>query len=120
MLTEDFKVILIEVNTNPSLALSSPLLARIIPGMLDNTLRLVLDPLFPPPDNFQSSKQYPMELAQENKMELLFDERIDGPELVSMLQGRDNIIVEVDEAEMSDAEENPANILADEEAKSKE
>lgn len=53
-------------------------------------------------------------------MELLFDERIDGPELVSMLQGRDNIIVEVDEAEMSDAEENPANILADEEAKSKD
>jgi hypothetical protein len=52
MLTEDFKVILIEVNTNPSLALSSPLLARIIPGMLGDTLRVVLDPLFPPPDNF--------------------------------------------------------------------
>ena len=63
MLTEDFKVILIEVNTNPSLALSSPLLARIIPGMLGDTLRIVLDPLFPPPDNFQCSKQYPMELA---------------------------------------------------------
>jgi hypothetical protein len=54
-----------------------------------------------------------MELAQENKMELLFDERMDGPELVAMLKGRENIIVEVDEAEMSDAEENPANINID-------
>ena len=54
-----------------------------------------------------------MELAQENKMELLFDERMDGPELVTMLKGRENIIVEVDEAEMSDAEENPANINID-------
>ena len=54
-----------------------------------------------------------MELAQENKMELLFDERMDGPELVVMLKGRKNIIVEVDEAEMSDAEENPANINID-------
>ena len=43
-------------------------------------------------------------------MELLFDERIDGPDLVAMLKGRENIIVEVDEAEMSDAVENPANL----------
>jgi len=46
-------------------------------------------------------------------MELLFDENLDGPELVAMLKGRENIIVEVDEAEMSDAEENPANIEAE-------
>ena len=46
-------------------------------------------------------------------MELLFDERMDGPELVAMLKGRENIIVEVSEAEMSDAEENPANINID-------
>ncbi len=37
MLDEDFKVYLIEVNTNPALDLSSPLLARLIPSMLDNT-----------------------------------------------------------------------------------
>jgi len=37
MLDEDFKVYLIEVNTNPDLSLSSPLLARLIPSMLDNT-----------------------------------------------------------------------------------
>lgn len=31
MIDDDFKVILIEVNTNPCLELSSPLLARLIP-----------------------------------------------------------------------------------------
>jgi hypothetical protein len=38
-----------------------------------------------------------------------------------MLKGRENIIVEVDEAEMSDAEENPANLnIEDEEEQKKE
>jgi hypothetical protein len=54
-------------------------------------------------------------------LELLFDEHIDGPDLVKMLKGRENIIVEVDEAEMSDAEENPANLnIEDEEEQKKE
>ena len=53
MLDEDFKVYLIEVNTNPALQFSeSPLLARLIPTLLDNTFSLVVDPLFPPPPNF--------------------------------------------------------------------
>jgi len=56
MMDEDFKVYLIEVNTNPCLELSSPLLARLIPHMLDNALRLVVDPLFPPPENFSQRK----------------------------------------------------------------
>ena len=34
MIDENFKVWLIEANTNPCLELSSPLLGRIIPGML--------------------------------------------------------------------------------------
>ncbi len=39
MIDENFKTYLIEVNTNPCLELSSPLLARIIPSMIDNALR---------------------------------------------------------------------------------
>ena len=39
MLDEDFKVYLIEVNTNPCLELSSILLARLIPNMIENALR---------------------------------------------------------------------------------
>jgi hypothetical protein len=52
MIDDDWKIYLIEVNTNPCLELSSPLLARIIPNMLENALKICTDPLFPPPDNF--------------------------------------------------------------------
>jgi hypothetical protein len=46
MIDENFKVYLIEVNTNPCLEISCPLLARIIPEVIDNTFRIALDPLF--------------------------------------------------------------------------
>jgi tubulin polyglutamylase TTLL1/tubulin monoglycylase TTLL3/8 len=52
MFDEEFKPYLIEVNTNPCLELSSPLLARLIPQMLENSFRIVADPLFPPPEGF--------------------------------------------------------------------
>ena len=39
MIDEDFKVYLIEVNTNPCLEISSTLLARLIPNMIENALR---------------------------------------------------------------------------------
>ena len=52
MIDDNFKVFLIEVNTNPCLELSSPLLARLIPSMLENAIRLAVDPVFPPPENF--------------------------------------------------------------------
>jgi hypothetical protein len=39
MIDEDFDVTLIEVNTNPCLDLACPLLARLIPNLLENTLR---------------------------------------------------------------------------------
>lgn len=39
MIDDEFKTWLIEVNTNPCLELSSPLLARIIPSMIENAFR---------------------------------------------------------------------------------
>mmetsp|Transcript_7427 Transcript_7427/g.11616 ORF Transcript_7427/g.11616 Transcript_7427/m.11616 type:complete len:124 (-) Transcript_7427:163-534(-) len=50
MLDEDFKLSLIEVNTNPSLETDSPLLSRIVPELIEATFKLVLDPVFPCPD----------------------------------------------------------------------
>ena len=48
MLDETFKVYLIECNTNPCLEICCPLLARIIPELLDNSFRIDLDPIFQP------------------------------------------------------------------------
>jgi tubulin monoglycylase TTLL3/8 len=52
MIDDEFKLYLIEINTNPCLELSSPLLARMIPNMLENAFKLVVDPMFPPPENY--------------------------------------------------------------------
>jgi hypothetical protein len=43
---------LIEVNTNPCLEISCPLLSRIIPMMVEQSLRLGLDPLLLPPSHY--------------------------------------------------------------------
>jgi hypothetical protein len=48
MIDENFKVYLIEVNTNPSLEICCPLLARIIPELLDNSMRIAIDPIYQP------------------------------------------------------------------------
>jgi len=46
MLDENFKVFLIECNTNPCLAVPCPLLSCIISWVIDNTFWVTLDPLF--------------------------------------------------------------------------
>ena len=48
MIDENFKVYLIEANTNPCLEICCPLLARIIPELLDNSFRIAIDPLYQP------------------------------------------------------------------------
>jgi tubulin polyglutamylase TTLL1/tubulin monoglycylase TTLL3/8 len=52
MLDSQFKLSLIEVNTNPCLELASPLLARLIPNMVENALKIGLDAQFLPPEFF--------------------------------------------------------------------
>ena len=42
MIDEDYKVYLIEANTNPCFELSSALLARIIPNMIENAVKLII------------------------------------------------------------------------------
>jgi tubulin monoglycylase TTLL3/8 len=46
MIDANFKVYLIECNTNPSLEICCPLLARIIPELLDNSFRIAIDPIY--------------------------------------------------------------------------
>ena len=49
MLDSDLKCWLIEVNTNPCLEESSPLLRMLLPRMIDDLLKLTIDKIFPPP-----------------------------------------------------------------------
>lgn len=61
MIDEHFQTWLIEVNTNPCLELCCPLLARLIPSMLENAFKVAIDPLFPPPE-YHKSKTSPEQL----------------------------------------------------------
>ena len=42
---------LIEVNTNPCLETCCPLLCRLISHLIENTIRIAIDPMFPSPQN---------------------------------------------------------------------
>ena len=77
MLDDNFKVYLIEANTNPCLETTCPILHKIITDVVDSGLRIALDPLFPPP-NFEKrmSTQIPLTLY-----ELCYDSKIDNPEM---------------------------------------
>jgi hypothetical protein len=86
MIDHEFNMYLIEANTNPCLEVSCPLLARIIPAMLDNAFRLAVDPLFPPPDFNMAKKNMLHEIMPINKFELVFDEKMDGVELRELLK----------------------------------
>ena len=81
MIDENFKVWLIEVNTNPCFELASPLLSKIIPQMLDNTFKLTIDSVFAPPV-FYNIKKIHSEKLENNKFELIFDEEEEGPLLI--------------------------------------
>jgi hypothetical protein len=109
MIDENFKLYIIECNTNPSLELCCPLLARIIPAMLDNVFRMVVDPLFPPPDFSVAKKNLMHDILPINKLELLFDERLSGEYLRKIFKDEPklNLRIEDDEgqAEGEDAEE---------------
>ena len=91
MLDRDFKVYLIEANTNPWLELPWPLLTRVISGMLDNSFRIAIDPLFPPND-FSFCWKRTAALPTETKYQLILDETVDAEELNELLKKQNNLI----------------------------
>lgn len=58
MIDEGMEPWMIEVNTNPCFELSSPYLARLIPAMVENALKIAVDPVFPPPPVPNSKKHH--------------------------------------------------------------
>jgi hypothetical protein len=96
MIDENYQPWLIEINTNPCLELSCPLLSRLIPSVVENTFkydvllyRICLDPFFPPPEDWNTSKKnfLPDNAIEENRFELIFDEGIEGSHLEQLYHG---------------------------------
>lgn len=81
MIDDEFRPYLIEVNTNPCLELSCPLLARLIPQMLENGLKIGMDSVFIPPEGYSSKKGFIGDACPENRYSLVYDSRHDGPQL---------------------------------------
>ena len=65
LIDEDFRVWLIEVNTNPYLGVPNEYIENLLPQMLDDLLIITVDPSFPP--------RYPPE-PRENNFKLLYAE----------------------------------------------
>lgn len=84
MIDENFKPYLIEINTNPALETTCPICSRVIPPMVENAFRIGLDPLFPPPLNWPGHKKHlvPDNIWEGNRFELIFDESVDGPDIL--------------------------------------
>ena len=85
MFDDHFKPFLIEVNSNPSIEQSNNHLTKIFTQMLDNTFRIAIDPIFPPQEGYSMKKgSIGVDIVPENKFDLIFDERVDGEELLKM------------------------------------
>ena len=87
LLDADLKPWLLEINTNPCLELSSTILARIIPAMLENAFKIAIDPIFPePPHNLKKTQaSLFQDLIPENKFELIFHEAVEGKRFLESL-----------------------------------
>lgn len=79
MIEDNFRVKLIEINTNPCLEISSALLSRIIPLTIEQTFRITVDAAFPPTHYNNTLKPIAPDCSLERlQMEVIFDEAEDG------------------------------------------
>lgn len=73
MVDEDVNVWLIECNTNPCLECSGPILSKLIPQLINDVFKLVLDPLYPPPPFYYGGKKFVNDNF-DNRFELIYEE----------------------------------------------
>eukprot|EP00826_Nyctotherus_ovalis_P037751 TRINITY_DN3470_c0_g3_i2.p1 TRINITY_DN3470_c0_g3~~TRINITY_DN3470_c0_g3_i2.p1 ORF type:complete len:649 (+),score=156.29 TRINITY_DN3470_c0_g3_i2:73-2019(+) len=103
MIDSDFHIYLIEANINPCLEIMSSVTARIVPAMLDNTLRIAVDPLFQAPIDLSLTRKTTGEILPEIKHELVYDSKIDGAELERFNNDR-SAIIELDDEDNCESE----------------
>lgn len=48
LIDEDFRLWLIEVNTNPYFGVANSFIDKLLPKMMDDMLQIICDPTFPP------------------------------------------------------------------------
>ena len=64
LIDEDFRIWLIEVNTNPYFGVANDYIADLLPKMMDDMFKITVDPIYPP-------KQVE---ERENDFELVYSE----------------------------------------------
>lgn len=86
MIDKNFRPWLIEINTNPCLDCVCPLLDRIIPYMVEQSFKLTLDVVYPPPAHYPNTCKHfaPMVNLEHFKYELIFDSISEGERIKSM------------------------------------
>lgn len=86
MIDRNFKPWLIEINTNPCLDCACPLLNRIIPYMIEQSLKLTLDVVHPPPSHYPNTAKHfaPLVELETFKYQLIFDSQTEGAELKAL------------------------------------
>jgi len=71
LIDEDFRVWLIEINSNPYIGTPNTYTKKLVPTMIDELLTLVLDPFYPPSNSyFEKQKENPL----PNNFELIYQE----------------------------------------------
>jgi len=74
MVTDQFEPKLIEINSNPCLEFACPLLKEIITSVIENTVKVAVDPYFPPPSKDNRTIACQEAIAELEKEEIKFNQ----------------------------------------------
>ena len=85
LIDEDFRLWLIEVNTNPYFGVPNVYIADLLPKMMDDLLEIVLDPIYPPARKGKRINMF--------KLIIELDERINDFELIYKESNSGNVSV---------------------------
>lgn len=74
MIDEDFRIWLIEVNTNPYFGIPNEYITDLLPKMIDDMTKIVVDPYYPP-RNVDSERENLFELLYSENGDTIFNKR---------------------------------------------